>query len=90
MNKLLHFLQMNIVDTSSPRPDLEGGLRWSSIQARRWILAADESKSSSLKDKLHAKAESLEEPSRVRVHRAISWLARAESESEDQDAQFLF
>ena len=34
--------------------------------------------------------ESLEEPSRVRLHRAISWLTRAESESDDQDAQFIF
>ena len=54
------------------------------------VLTADENKSASLKDKLHAKSESLEKPSRVRLHRAISWLARAESESDDQDAQFIF
>jgi hypothetical protein len=54
------------------------------------ILSADVSKSASLKDKLHTKAESLKEPSRMRLHRAISWLGRAESESDDQDAQFIF
>jgi hypothetical protein len=27
---------------------------------------------------------------RVRIHRAISWLARAEAEADDPDAQFLF
>lgn len=27
---------------------------------------------------------------RVRIHRAISWLARAEAEGEDQDARFIF
>ena len=53
-------------------------------------MPTDHNKSVSIKDKLHAKAESLEEPSRVRLHRAISWLSRAESESEDQDAQFIF
>lgn len=30
------------------------------------------------------------EPTRVRLHRAISWLARAETESQDTDARFLF
>lgn len=27
---------------------------------------------------------------RVRIHRAISWLARAEQETEDPDAAFIF
>ena len=30
------------------------------------------------------------EPSAIRLHRAISWLARAEQESEDPDARFIF
>jgi hypothetical protein len=30
------------------------------------------------------------EPSRVRLHRAISWVARAESEADDLDARFIF
>lgn len=30
------------------------------------------------------------EPTRVRLHRAISWLARAETETQDTDARFLF
>jgi len=30
------------------------------------------------------------EPSRIRLHRAISWLARAEYEAADLDAQFIF
>jgi len=30
------------------------------------------------------------EPLRIRIHRALSWLARAEQESEDPDARFLF
>lgn len=30
------------------------------------------------------------EPSRIRLHRAISWLARAELEHDDPDARFLF
>ncbi|MFZ9363927.1 MAG: hypothetical protein ACO25T_09900, partial [Arenimonas sp.] len=30
------------------------------------------------------------EPSAIRLHRAISWLARAEQEAEDPDARFIF
>jgi hypothetical protein len=30
------------------------------------------------------------EPSRVRLHRAISWIARAEAETNDIDARFIF
>lgn len=44
----------------------------------------------SLKDKLHAAGDAHEEPSRVRIHRAISWLARAEQETDDPDARFVF
>lgn len=44
----------------------------------------------SLKDKLRAGGDAHEEPSRVRIHRAISWLARAEQEADDPDARFVF
>ena len=44
----------------------------------------------SLKDKLKAAGDAHEEPSRVRIHRAISWLARAEQETDDPDACFVF
>jgi hypothetical protein len=43
-----------------------------------------------LKAKLAALPESTPEAFRVRCHRAISWLRRAEAESEDPDAAFLF
>ena len=44
----------------------------------------------SLKDKLHACADSHVESSRIRIHRSISWLARSETETDDADAQFVF
>ncbi len=43
-----------------------------------------------LKAKLKASADRLAEPQRVRLHRAISWLRRAEVEDEDLDARFIF
>ena len=43
-----------------------------------------------LKAKLKKNAEQLAEVQRVRIHRAISWLQRAESEGEDFDARFIF
>lgn len=43
-----------------------------------------------LKDKLKRLGEALPEPSRVRLHRAISWLKRAEVEVGDHDARFIF
>lgn len=43
-----------------------------------------------LKGKLKLNAERYSEPQRVRLHRAISWLARAECETSDPDAQFVF
>lgn len=43
-----------------------------------------------LRDKRKAVEERHPEPSRVRLHRAISWLARAEQEGDDPDAQFVF
>lgn len=43
-----------------------------------------------LREKRRALDARLSEPARVRLHRAISWLARAEQEAEDADAQFIF
>ena len=43
-----------------------------------------------LKAKHKLVAEHHAEPSRVRLHRAISWLRRAEAEPADFDAQFVF
>jgi hypothetical protein len=43
-----------------------------------------------LKARLKALGEKLPEPSRVRVHRSLSWLRRAEAETEDKDARFIF
>jgi hypothetical protein len=48
-------------------------------------MTADE-----LKAKLKQDHERLAEPSRVRLHRAISWLRRAEHEGDDPDARFIF
>ena len=44
----------------------------------------------SLKTALKAIGENLNEHSRTRLHRAISWLHRAEQEHDDPDAQFVF
>lgn len=43
-----------------------------------------------LKSKLKQDAERYSESQRVRLHRAISWLGRAESEDCDDDARFVF
>lgn len=43
-----------------------------------------------LKQRYRASREDQDEPLRVRIHRAISWLVRAEEEHDDPDAQFLF
>jgi len=43
-----------------------------------------------LKAKFKAHLERYPESSRVRLHRAISWLRRAEQEADDLDAQFIF
>jgi hypothetical protein len=48
------------------------------------------SKAKLLKDLLHSAGEQHAESSRVRIHRAISWLARAEQERDDHDARFIF
>ncbi|KFN44260.1 HEPN domain-containing protein [Arenimonas metalli] len=45
---------------------------------------------SALKEQLRAVGETMPEPTRIRIHRAISWLARAEAENDDPDARFLF
>ena len=43
-----------------------------------------------LKARLKESGEAFPETFRVRLHRAISWLDRAERESDDHDAQFVF
>lgn len=43
-----------------------------------------------LKAKFKAQPYLYPEPHRVRLHRAISWLRRAEAEREDFDARFIF
>jgi len=43
-----------------------------------------------LKDRLKAAGEQVPEPTRIRLHRAISWLRRAEQETRDHDARFIF
>lgn len=43
-----------------------------------------------LKSQLKAAHDRHEEPSRFRLHRAISWLSRAEQETDDPDARFIF
>ena len=43
-----------------------------------------------LKARLHDVGERHEDSSRIRIHRAISWLARAEAETDDPDARFVF
>jgi len=43
-----------------------------------------------LKTHLKAAMERHDEHSRIRLHRALSWLARAEREAEDPDARFIF
>ena len=46
--------------------------------------------SDALKAKLKQSQELHSEASRIRLHRAISWLARSEKESGDSDAQIIF
>jgi hypothetical protein len=45
-----------------------------------------------LREKLHLASQQSDTPEiwRVRLHRAISWLARAEREADDPDARFIF
>ena len=43
-----------------------------------------------LRAAMHAVVERHDESTRVRVHRAISWLRRAEREDDDPDARFVF
>lgn len=43
-----------------------------------------------LRARFHGRFEVYEEPYRVRLHRALSWLARAEREDGDPDARFIF
>lgn len=43
-----------------------------------------------LKARLKEREALHEQQTRIRIHRAISWLARAEAEEEDRDARFIF
>ncbi len=43
-----------------------------------------------LKAKLKQADPAMPESTRIRLHRSISWLARAQAEADDPDAQFLF
>jgi hypothetical protein len=43
-----------------------------------------------LKDQHRQLRESQPESLRIRIHRAISWLARAERETQDHDARYIF
>ena len=54
------------------------------------MTAAAASQASRLKAKHRETSDQHAEPSRVRLHRAISWLARAEAEPADDDARFIF
>lgn len=54
------------------------------------MVDAASGKAATLKDKLHAAGEDTPESWRIRVHRAISWLDRAEHETDDPDAHFVF
>lgn len=54
------------------------------------MAAPASSEASRLKTQHRACADQHTEPSRVRLHRAISWLARSEVEVSDDDARFVF
>lgn len=43
-----------------------------------------------LRARFREASEAFPEPYRVRLHRALSWLARAEKDEEDADARFIF
>ncbi len=48
-------------------------------------MAADQ-----LKAALKEREQGFDEPTRIRLHRSISWLSRAEAEGKDLDARFIF
>lgn len=43
-----------------------------------------------LKARLKEREEAFDQQTRIRIHRAISWLRRAEAEPDDPDARFIF
>ena len=53
-------------------------------------IVADTMSHRSLKSKQRRIRENFPENLGLRVHRALSWLERAEKETEDQDAAFIF
>lgn len=53
------------------------------------VRATPGSKAERLDSRLHRRESQLPESTQVRLHRAISWLRRAEAESEDLDTRFI-
>ena len=53
-------------------------------------IAPDGRQAPRLKARLKAAPADTPESTRIRLHRAISWFARAETESDDPDARFVF
>lgn len=49
-----------------------------------------QAQANALKAKLKDREASYDQDTRIRIHRAISWLRRAEAEVEDLDARFIF
>jgi len=43
-----------------------------------------------LRARFKARFDDYEEPYRVRLHRSLSWLTRADAEADDLDARFIF
>lgn len=53
-------------------------------------MAMGAATSEDLKTRLKQAGEQVPEATRIRLHRAISWLKRAEREADDHDARFIF
>lgn len=53
-------------------------------------MARSDRHSTPLKRAFKERFDAFPEAARVRIHRAISWLARAEAEPDDHDARFIF
>jgi hypothetical protein len=82
--------QLLVVKTRFNRPLTLQKLAIFQPQIGGAVMASPTLNAETLKAKLHVVGPALSEPSRIRIHRATSWLARAESEGEDADAQFTF
>ncbi|MGQ0619801.1 MAG: hypothetical protein ACT4QA_07750 [Panacagrimonas sp.] len=53
-------------------------------------MSAMQAQADALKAKLKDREASYDQDTRIRIHRAVSWLRRAEAEAEDLDARFIF